>query len=293
MVTSSTMAWAAWPSSMLSSADMCHFARIVWSSSSWPINTEAFNNQPITEWTVTILNPNKVLNVPRVGSGKFQPHAAITLDHIWFVRNQLVHNEVQPLIPQFIQKISSTIRAHTLAWEDATSHSLWSLPLLGSFKANFDVAVRADLAVVTVVISEHADDIIYAATKRIFTQDAAVGEALAALLATHAASLYGVYNLILEGDAINIILTIQNPTNFDVAVRADLAVVTVVISEHADDIIYAATKRIFTQDAAVGEALAALLATHAASLYGVYNLILEGDAINIILTNQNPSLFMD
>jgi dihydroorotase len=178
----------------------------LWRSSLWPINTEAFNNQPITEWIVPILNPNKVLNVPRVDSRKFQLHAAITLDHIWFVRNQLVHNEVQPLIPQFTQKISSTIRAHTLAWEDATSHSLWSLPLLGSFKANFDVAVRADLAVAAMVINYHADDIIYATTKRIFMQDAAVGEALAALLATHAASLYGVYNLILERYAINIIL---------------------------------------------------------------------------------------
>jgi hypothetical protein len=36
------------------------------------------------------------------------------------------------------------------------------------------------------VISDHASDIIYAATKRIFTQDVGVGEALVALLATHA-----------------------------------------------------------------------------------------------------------
>jgi hypothetical protein len=45
--------------------------------------------------------------------------------------------------------------------------------------------------VVAVVISDHASNIIYAATKKIFTQDAVVGEALAALLATHAASLCG------------------------------------------------------------------------------------------------------
>jgi hypothetical protein len=77
-----------------------------------------------------------------------------------------------------------------------------------------------------------------------------------------------------------------------VAVRADFAVAAVVISNHAGDIIYAVTKKISTLDAAVGEAQAALLATHAAGSYGVGNLILEGDAINIILAIQNPSLFL-
>ena len=35
------------------------------------------------------------------------------------------------------------------------------------------MAVRVDFAVAAVVISDYASDIIYAATKRIFTQDAA------------------------------------------------------------------------------------------------------------------------
>jgi hypothetical protein len=76
-------------------------------------------------------------------------------------------------------------------------------------------------------------------------------------------------------------------------VKADFAFATVVISDYVGDIIYATTKRIFTHDAAVGEALTALLATHAASLYGIDNLVLTGDGINIIFAIQNPSLFMD
>jgi hypothetical protein len=74
----------------------CSFARILWRSSSWPINTDAFCNQPISEWIAAILNPSQVLAVPSLDSRKFQLHAAITLDHIWFVRNHLVHNDVQP-----------------------------------------------------------------------------------------------------------------------------------------------------------------------------------------------------
>lgn len=77
------------------------------------------------------------------------------------------------------------------------------------------------------------------------------------------------------------------------AVRADFVVAIVMINDHVSGIIYAATKRIFTQDADIGEAQAAFLATHTASLYEVHNLILEENAINIILAIQNPSLFMD
>jgi hypothetical protein len=52
-----------------------------------------------------------------------------------------------------------------------------------------------------------------------------------------------------------------------VAMRADFVVAAVVINDHAGDIIYAITKRISTQDAAVD--------------------------INIILSIQNSSLFLD
>jgi hypothetical protein len=91
-----------------------------------------------------------------IDSRKFQLlHTAITLDHIWFVRNHLVHNDVHSLIPQSIQKISSTIRAHILAWNDSTTtHSLWTPPLFGSFKANFDVTVTVDFVAAAVVIND-------------------------------------------------------------------------------------------------------------------------------------------
>ena len=50
--------------------------------------------------------------------------------------------------------------------------------MLGSFKANFDVAVKANFVVATVVICVHAGNIIYAvikSDKRILTQDVVVG----------------------------------------------------------------------------------------------------------------------
>jgi hypothetical protein len=51
--------------------------------------------------------------------------------------------------------------------------------------------------------------IIHVATKRFSTLDAAIGETQAVLLASQVASFLGIYSLTLEGDAINIILAIQ------------------------------------------------------------------------------------
>ena len=59
------------------------------------------------------------------------------------------------------------------------------------------------------VLSDSNGKIIHATTKRLSTIDASIGEAQAALLASQIASSLGIYSLILEGDAINIILAIQ------------------------------------------------------------------------------------
>lgn len=145
---------------------------------------------------------------------QFQLFAAITLDHIWYVRNQLVHNEIQPVLAKSLQQISITVKHHNLAWAEAKYSSLWSPPLPGAIKANFDVAVKSDFAVAAMVLSDSNGNIVQAVTKRLSTTDAAIGEAQAALLAVQCAASFGVYSLILEGDAINIILAIQQPDLF-------------------------------------------------------------------------------
>jgi hypothetical protein len=66
-----------------------------------------------------------------------------------------------------------------------------------------------------------------------------------------------------------------------------------VLSDSNGKIIHAATKRLSTTDASIGEAQAALLASQIASSIVIYSLILEGDAINIILAIQQPDLFLD
>ena len=65
-----------------------------------------------------------------------------------------------------------------------------------------------------------------------------------------------------------------------------------VLSDSNGKIIHVATKCLFTIDATIGEAQAALLASQIASSLGIFSLTLEEDAINIILTIQQPDLFL-
>jgi hypothetical protein len=192
----------------------CSFARSLWNSLSWPLISESLCNLPISEWISAILYPHQKLAIPIQEIRQFQLCVAITIDHIWYVRNQLVHNEVHPVLAKSLQHILIAMKHHNLAWADAKSSSLWSPPLPGNIKANFDVAVKSDFSVAAMVLSDSNGNIIQAITKRLSTTDAAIGEAQAALLAIQSAASFGVYSLILEGDAINIILAIQNPDLF-------------------------------------------------------------------------------
>jgi hypothetical protein len=77
------------------------------------------------------------------------------------------------------------------------------------------VALSSDFAVAATAVSDSNGNIIGAATKKILTKDVALGEAQAALLAVHTAASCSVYSLIFEGDALNVVLAIQQPQLFE------------------------------------------------------------------------------
>ena len=65
------------------------------------------------------------------------------------------------------------------------------------------------------VVSDSKDNIIGVATKKILTKDVALGEAQTALLNVRTAVSCSVYSFILEGDALNVVLAIQQPQLFE------------------------------------------------------------------------------
>ena len=144
----------------------CSFAKILQRNSPWTLLTSAFCEQPFAAWIVAVLRPHLKLAIPIQEVHKFQLQAAITMDHIWFSRNQLVHQAVIPSPMQSLTQIASTSAEHCKAWTDSIASSIWSPCLPGSTKASFDVALSSTFAVAAMVVSDSNGNIIEAATKK-------------------------------------------------------------------------------------------------------------------------------
>jgi hypothetical protein len=76
------------------------------------------------------------------------------------------------------------------------------------------VAIRDNFAVAAAVISDTAGNIILAATQKLHSTDVLLGEASAALLTTRLAASTGYGCFALEGDALLVILAVNQPHLF-------------------------------------------------------------------------------
>ncbi|XP_059436414.1 disease resistance protein RPM1-like [Corylus avellana] len=87
-------------------------------------------------------------------------------------------------------------------------------PRSGSFKGNFDVAVKGNWAVVAAMIMDCSGNIVLAATQKLHSSDVLLGGAAVALLATHLASTSGFRCFDLERDVLLVILAVNQPHLF-------------------------------------------------------------------------------
>jgi hypothetical protein len=87
-------------------------------------------------------------------------------------------------------------------------------PAVGWIKDNFDVVVKGSFAVATAMLSDEWGAIVGAAMMKLHCSDALQGEAIVALLTTRMSVSLGCNLLSLEGDALLVVLAINNPTLF-------------------------------------------------------------------------------
>jgi hypothetical protein len=85
---------------------------------------------------------------------------------------------------------------------------------VGCVKGNFDVAVKGSFAVAAVVISDDMGNIIGATTQKLIYTDVLQGEASTALLVARLAVFSRCDKRMLEGDALLVVLAINNPSLF-------------------------------------------------------------------------------
>jgi hypothetical protein len=121
--------------------------------------------------------------------------------------DKLIHGAIIHVPLTILKYIKNTTQHYLLAWHNSNLAD-WDPPPLGSFKVNFDVAIRPTFAVAA------SEKFLTVNTLKLPPMDALMGEAHAALLASRLAVSMGCSPLIIEGDSLLTILALKDPLLF-------------------------------------------------------------------------------
>jgi hypothetical protein len=185
---------------------------VAWRYSLWPLNSLALSSLSLSDWIKGIINPHLSFGIPKSDSHLFQIFASVLCDLLWFSRNKAAHDGVIPDISSLANSIKRTSLDHAVVW-NSTSPSpkeTWIPPPTGSFKVNFDTAIRDQFSAQAVVYRNSKGNIIKAISQINPPCDPNYGEALVAQLATSLATSMNLKNFIIEEDSQVVIIALQN-----------------------------------------------------------------------------------
>ena len=139
----------------------------------------------------------------------FQLYATILYDHLWMARNK-ARVEGSKSDPTVLSKqIFRVFMEHKDAWKEKNERPskdvVWSPPPKSWIKFNFDAAIRDEKTTVAVVGRDTAGNLVLAWSKQFESGNSLLGEARAAWFSMRCAVNEGFQNIILEGDAWNVI----------------------------------------------------------------------------------------
>jgi hypothetical protein len=192
----------------------CIFAKVAWRSSFWPLDSSAWSSLSPSNWIQGILAPHSVLGIPLADCHLFQIYASVLCDQIWYARNKAVHAGSIPDISALASSIRKAALDHAAAWKSISPliKELWSPPPAGSFKINFDTAIRASFSVQAAVCRDSKGKIIKAIAQTNPSCEPTYGEALAAQLAASLAAGLKLTKFSLEGDSQIVINALTTPS---------------------------------------------------------------------------------
>ena len=175
----------------------------------WPLDSLAQSLLSLPNWIKGIIHPFSSLGIPLADTHLFQIFAAVLCDLLWFFRNKAIHDGVIPDINVLAKSSRKTSLDHAAAWKTtfALTQELWSPSPAGSFKVNFDTAIRKQFSVQAAVYRDSKGHIIKALSQISPPCDANYGEALAAQLAVS----LDLKTFSLEGDSSVIIAALKTP----------------------------------------------------------------------------------
>jgi hypothetical protein len=191
---------------------------VAWRSSFWPLNFLAWSSLSLSDWIKGIINPHLSFGIPKSDSHLFQIFASVLCDLLWFSRNKAAHDGVISDISSLANSIKRTSLDHAAVW-NSTSPSpkeSWIPPPTGTFKVNFDTAIRDQVFAQAAMCRNSKGNIIKAISQISPPCDPNYGEALATQLATSLAASMNLKNFIIEGDSLVVTTTLQNPLSLKI-----------------------------------------------------------------------------
>ncbi|KAB1199595.1 hypothetical protein CJ030_MR0G020163 [Morella rubra] len=185
----------------------CQVARVVWHGSFWPLLIERFVDSNIAEFILGLLYASRTFGIPKVDCRNFTLAAALVLDSLWYLCNDVIHNKatIDPFV--VIQTTRRGYLEHSLAWNavEVASGLFWRPSPVGSWKCNVDVAVRSSHSVLTVVVRDSEGSLCSLYTERLTSQDPLVGEMAALWAAVRLVEDKSWPQIIFESDCLSVV----------------------------------------------------------------------------------------
>ena len=186
----------------------------LWLLAPWPIYMSKLSSLSILGWIKVILNPKSMLGLNEESVNDFQLYASILCDHLWMVRNKARVEGSKSVPIDISRQIFRVFLKHKQAWkeknEKPSKDVVWSPPTKSWIKLNFDAAIREEKTTVAVVGRDSVGNLLVAWSEHFESGNSLLGEARAAWYAMRCAVNEGFQNIILEGDAWNVIEPLKN-----------------------------------------------------------------------------------
>lgn len=167
------------------------------------------------KWFQLLLDENNCFDVDQEEKTKILIFAAILFDQLWLWRNKI---RLGATIPNWNLVAAQMRRLLFQHWNAAQSRSFrrigitldcWSLPPLGELKMNFDASLIDHSATSAVVLRDHHGQVRGAWINHFNSSNSFCAELEAAIQAFSIAESLNITRLWLEGDALQVILTLQ------------------------------------------------------------------------------------
>ncbi|KAF5469211.1 hypothetical protein F2P56_013300, partial [Juglans regia] len=192
----------------------CIYSRVLWRNAPWPLDITCFAQAGIRNWINIILNPSDKLQISVSEVHNFQLFSTLAMDTLWFIRNQTIHNVANHTIHYFITKTMELYKEHAKAWEmkSTETHHNWRPPESeDTFSITFDVAVRNNSSTSLAVCRNHQGIFQFIVAQNNRYVDPNLGEATAAFIGVQEAYTRQIAKIVLQGDSLNTIRSINNP----------------------------------------------------------------------------------